>query len=279
MNIKVLLSIFLLLIAQHANAATHQFSVTEKSFLETIKIVENYLLTKNYEINQTNDKILEIYFDTPELTYLKQNRYIKYEAIAYLSKKKKKTKYRETIEYLSDDNKSYTFPVKHYNNVKTFEEKHPLLSLVKRKERQAFLDKLKTDGVKYPMRLKEIVQVSKLMHTFDIYTNNHKIGSIHISKLKTSALDNEIEFILSDIALINNQKLVKNLRNLLGVTDKKTIPNEYIVVYQQMEENVGLYYWILRYPYLINLLYAIGFSLLGLLIIFGLFGKRLRLKS
>ena len=279
MSIKVLLSVFLFVVGVYANAATHQFFISQKDFSETIKVVDNYLKTKSYKIKQSDDKILEIYFDTPELMYLKQTRYLKYKAIAYLSKKKKKTKYRETIEYLSDNNKSYTFPVKHYNNVKSFEEKHPLLSLVKRKERQTFLDKLKSDGVKYPMRLKEIVQVSKLVHTFDIYTDDHKIGSIRISNMKTSALDNEIEFIISEIELKNNQKLVKGLHNLLGVTDQQAIPNEYIVSYQQMEENVGLFYWILRYPYLVNLLYAIGFSLLGLLIIFGLFWKRLRLEN
>jgi len=278
MNTKVLLFLFLLTVASHTNAATHHFFVVEKDFLQTQKIVEEYLSTKSYEINQTDDKILEIYFDVPELLYLKQNGYVRYKAVEYLSKKKKRVKYKENIEYSVDNNSTYTFSVKHYENVKSLEEKHPFLSLVKRKERHSFLDKLHSDGIKYPTRLKEIVQVSKLVHTFKLNSDADNPGSISVNKVQVSSYDSETEFIMLEIDVKNSQVFIDDLNNILGIKKQKTVDNEYLITFKQMEKNVGLFYWILRYPYLVNLLYAVGFGVFGLLIVFGLFGKRLKSK-
>jgi len=271
MNNRVLLFLFLIIVT-HINATTKHLFIVEKDFLEAEKIIQNYLSKKVYTIKERDDKIVEIYFDVPELLYLKQNGYVRYKAVAYLSKKKKRVKYKESIDYSLDNHSSYTFSVKHYKNIKTFEEKHPLLGLVKRKERQDFLDKLHNSGIKYPTRLKEIVRVSKLTHTFEI---NNSLETIHISKIEASAFDTKTGFILLETD-VNNQRLIDELINILHIKDQKAIDNEYLIAFKEMEKNVGLFYWILKYPYLVNLLYAAGFGLFGLLIIYILFGRRLK---
>ncbi len=274
MIIRAWYFIFLLMAACSANAVTPHLFVVEKSFTEVQKGIKEYLSTTNYTVKERDDKIFEIYFDLPELSYLKQNGYIRYKAVQYLTKKKQKKKYIENIEYSLDGNSTYSFPVKHYNSVKTFEEKHPLLRLAKRKERQSFLDKLKQDGVEYPMRLKEIVQVSKLVHTFELSTRASKAGSIRINKIKASALNSETEFLMLEIDLKSNPTLINDLSIILGIQDKNNVDNEYAITFKQMKKNVSLFYWILRYPYLVNLLYGISYGFFGLLIVFFLFKKR-----
>ena len=64
-----------------------------------------------------------------------------------------------------------TFPVKHYKNSEALEGKHPLLSLVKRKDRQTLINELQNLGVKYPLRFKEVFTVYK---SIDINSSNSK---------------------------------------------------------------------------------------------------------
>ena len=103
---------------------------------------------------------LNIYFDTPDLYLLKNDKTLKYQAKRYLTKKTKKPKYLESITYHSKTQKPTTFDVKHYNKVKTIEEKHPLLSLIKRDQRASFIALLKKEGLKYPLKLKYIFEAS-----------------------------------------------------------------------------------------------------------------------
>ncbi len=217
MIVKIWLFIFLLLLANSANATTHHLYVVERSFDDIQKSIKEYLLTNNYKIEDKEDRIFEIYFDLPELTYLKKDGYIRYKALQYLTKKKKRVRYRENIEYSLDGNITYHFPVKHYNNVKTFEEKHQLLSLVKRGIRQSFLDRLKEDGLEYPMRLKEILQLSKIVQTYDISSNTSKVGSVSISKMEASSLGMTTSFLMLDIVSKADQSIIDDLVGVIGV--------------------------------------------------------------
>jgi len=102
---------------------------------------------------------LGIYFDTPDLYLLKNDKTLKYQAKKYLTKKNKKIKYIETIIYESKTQKKLTYDVKHYNSVKYIEEKHPLLALIKRDQRITFKNMLKKEGIEYPLKLKYILKV------------------------------------------------------------------------------------------------------------------------
>lgn len=131
-----------------------------------------YADTDKYAIdeNVTDSKnVLEIYFDTADLYLLKHDGVLKYRAERYLSKKNKKIKYIETIIYASKTQKQTIFEVKHYNSVKSTEEKHPLLSLVKRNQREAFTVMLKKEGIKYPMTLKYIFDTTLISNNPNQY--------------------------------------------------------------------------------------------------------------
>ena len=273
MFIKIFLSVFLLFTSCYSSTDVKQSFIVKKELSKVKKEIENYLTTKKHEVKQTKDKILEIYFDVPELSYLKQNGMIRYSAVAYLSKKKKKVKYSESITYSLDGNATSTFSVKHYNNIKTMEEKHPMITLVKRKERQIFLDQLHKDGVKYPMRLKEILQVSKIVHTLAVENDSNKIASISINQVEASALDQETNYVMLTIETDNTTNIVREIKSLLGL--QATAKTEYQLAFDEMNNNVSLFYWILRYPYLINLLYGLSFGMIGFMLIFLLFRKRL----
>ena len=158
-------------------------------------------------------KTLEIYFDTPQLTLLKNNSSLKYQASSYTSKKNK-LKYKESIIYTYDINKTKIFPVKHYNTVKSIEEKHPLLALVKRANRPLLIETLKQNAIIYPLKLKYIFKTSD--------TN-------------------------------------------------KTYPQ----LYKQHTKDTILFSLMFNYPYLKNLLYAIITAIIGALLIYTLFRKRL----
>ncbi|MEA3491171.1 MAG: hypothetical protein U9R27_04650 [Campylobacterota bacterium] len=272
---RVWLLAFWLLLANSANATSHHLYVVERSFESVQQSIKEYFATKSYRVEDREDKIFEIYFDLPELSYLKRDGFIRYRAVEYLTKKRKRVRYREKIEYSSDSNVTYHFPVKHYNSVKTFEEKHQLLSLVKRRERQSFLDRLKQDGLEYPMRLKEIVQVSKLVETYEISSDTTRVGSVSINKMEASAFGITTSFLMVDIVSKADQSIIDDLSEAIGTKDTKAIDSEYSLVFEQMERDINLFYWILRYPYLLNLLYAVALGIVGILIIFVLFRRRL----
>jgi len=117
-------------------------------------------------------KTLTIYFDTPELALLKNHSSIKYQTKEYTSKKGK-LKYKESIIYSYDKNKTQTFKVKHYNTVKSPEEKHPLLALVKRKDRPLLISTLKQNGITYPLKLKYIFKTSDTNKTYPQLYKQH----------------------------------------------------------------------------------------------------------
>lgn len=125
--------------------------------LITILALNVSVNAEELQIHKPHDT-LEVYFDTPSLSLLENNASLKYQAIKYLSTKKQKIKYNESIIYISSVQKKHQFEVKHYNSVKFLEEKHPLLALVKRKDRKRFRDILKNDGIKHPMKLKYVFE-------------------------------------------------------------------------------------------------------------------------
>jgi hypothetical protein len=108
-------------------------------------------------LHATENRLIEISFDTPKLYLLENNITLTYQARSYISKKSKKIKYYEEILYQSKKQKKILFEVKHYRKVKYQEEKHPLLSLIKREERHRFITILKQDGIKYPLKLRAIL--------------------------------------------------------------------------------------------------------------------------
>ena len=157
-----MLILYLGLLALPAMAAT-TYKI-ESDFITFKKKLEKLLLESGYQLKTTKKNELSLYFDTPGLSILENNGYLYYHAHEYLSKKNKK-KYRETIKYSNNGSVISDFMVKHYKSVKSIQEKHPLIALVKRKQRPLFMKTLRATGIKYPM---------KLNYIFDVFGCNHQ---------------------------------------------------------------------------------------------------------
>ena len=185
--------------------------------------------------NFNTNRELIVFFDTPELSILKNDGYLKYVAKEYKTKKNK-LKYTETIE-LKYNTIHRSIPVKQYNNIKMIEGKHALFSLVKREFRNEFKNILQQSGIKYPMRIKLIYRVSKIKNTYDLFFRNNKIDTF-----------------------------TKNLN------DEN---NEYVTIYKYLKSKVNFLSLKLSYPNILNLLSALLTGLMGLIIIKLLFNKRL----
>jgi len=134
-----------------------------------IKVLVIVLVLSSYLFGN----ILEVYFDTPKLYLLDNNLTLKYKVEEYTSKKNK-LKYKENIIFIDKNQKLYNFKVKHYKTVKSIEEKHPLLSLVKRRDRKTFISLLKNNGIVYPMKLKYVLKVSNIASSLDENVNYKK---------------------------------------------------------------------------------------------------------
>lgn len=269
--------------------SNHHYVVNDES-----GIIENklklLLKASDFDAIKTSDKIFEIYFDTPELHYLNNNGEIRYKAIEYISKKKKKVKYYEVILSAHSDREPSVFPVKHYNKVKNFEEKHPLLGLVKRKDREHFIAQMSNDGIDYPLRLKEILRVSKLSDSYGIKYKEQQVGILKINTMTASAFDDDVDFIMA--TSFSNKKNIQaftasdqehigaffnKLANMLTPVPSGDVvlDNEYAVVFHQLKKDIILFDLFLKYPFLVHLSYAAYFAVVGLVLLKLFFWRRI----
>ena len=238
-----------------------------------------------YQLSQRRGRVFEIYYDLPELIFLKNNGMVFYQAEEYLSKKKKKKKYHEKILYNPGSTESSIFKVKHYTKIQTQEGKHPLFSLVKRRQRAEFFKRLHQDGVKFPLRLKAIFQVSWNTHDFTVFSREKKLLLIRNSVLKGIRSKSEITFGLVRVDI--NKELFAELeepqknsiRDLLIRLKKIGKPLshdevDYKIIFQQMEKKIMFFHLQLRYPSIANFLYACVIGLVGGILIIFLFWER-----
>ncbi len=275
MFFKISLSIFsFLCIAITAKADIQTFLLGQQHISEAKMKVVKLLKKKDYVYRNTKQQIFEIYYDLPELYYLKHHGNIRYTAVPYVSKKKHRVKLKESVTYVKDKNTSVDFFVRHYNKTKFVEDKHPLLTLIKRSQRNIFLEHLKQDGIKYPMRLKEILRVSKTICTFQISLQAVEInGSVSqdneriiLSKLKVSSLGRNHTFVLLETDLGKYNSLYADLQKVFPDALKTT--SQYQTSFNQMKKNSSLVYsWLLKYPFLAKLGNTLLYALVGILII------------
>lgn len=278
--LMVLLIVFILSLQRLGAAANLQqnYYTTELSEPEFQHLMRQFSAAKSYNFTDTTNKYFAIYYDTPELKLNKEYRYLRYQAREYFSRKQKR-KYEENITYLSKNQQQRIISVKHYNRVKSLEGKHPLLSLIKRNERSTFIDVLDNDGIPYPMRLKQIFQVAKIVNTYELLKHDEKVATINLAQLRVSAFNQDTEFSILTLIMseaTSGTALQNELVAALGLENALSYPTEYTAVYTKMQQTVKFFPWIFQYPYLVNLLYALGLGLLGGFIIWSLFRKRLK---
>ncbi len=259
--------------------ASEKNNFQEKSFELTVditsiqKIIESSFQGSRYQFKKSSARSAGVYFDTPELSLLRQSGYLRIDAVEYQSKKGK-TKFHETIQYSRLGKTEYNLEVKHYNRVKSFEGKHPLLGLVKRKERSGFLEVLNTDGFIHPLRFKQIAKLTRISYIYKISLNGIHVVNISVHEIKTAALNQESTFNIISLRSNGSQKGNESFKKLSAVLLKALkiqkddiFDNEYSVLHHQLKIKTPYFDWLLCYPFLINLLYSLFIGLFGLIFI------------
>jgi hypothetical protein len=265
---------FLLLSLSIFVDAKDLYSSLNENTKDSISNLENYLNKNGYSFTKKSEKTFTIYFDTPELILYTQDLHISYNAIAYLSKKKKKEKYKETITYKDKKGILNSFKVKHYNSVKTLEGKHPLLHIIKRNQRKLFIEKLNANNIIYPLQLKSIMEVSKIIQSYSIVKNNKILATIHLNKVQINTLNHKINTNILHIESGYNITLKDKLFSLFQIIPTEINNTEYIFLFDILKHKINFILYILKYPYLITLMYSFIFLLFGLIFIFIFFRKR-----
>ena len=243
--------------------------------------VESSALSSETILNKSIVRSAGVYFDTPEFQLLENGAFLRFDAIEYLSKKKNKSKFQETVHYSSKRHPNYKMGVKHYNSVKTFEGKHPLLGVIKRKERSAFLAALESDGIPQPLRLKELSKLSRVSSVYKLSAEDIDLGELVVSEIRLEAFGRQIDFNMINIQLTAGQlsdphviSFSSSLLKALSVSNDKAFDNEYELVYSQLESQVLFFKWLLKYPFLVNLFYSIAIGFLGALVIWWVYKTR-----
>ena len=221
-----------------------------------------------------------VYFDTPEFGLLDKGSYLRFDAQEYRAKKNK-MKFHELVQYSSKNYPDYPLGVKHYKSVKSFEGKHPLLGLVKRKERGAFLEALEKDGFDKPLRLKEIAKLSRVSNLYQMSIGDIDYGAVVIHAVRAMAFDREIEFNVLELQLNSSQNsdkrligFVERLSQELGLKAEDAFENEYALVHSQLNKNILLFNWIFQFPFIVTLSYVLTWGLVGFVIVW--LGFRIR---
>ena len=264
------------------------FLVIPNAFAENICVdnvvaqesIERFFSTNGFDVAKKTSRQYKIYFDTPEFLLLNSGYSLRFLATEYRSKKLKQ-KFYEHVELFSGQNQNDIFSVKHYKNVESLEEKHPLLFLVKRKDREQFIGKIKGLGVKYPMRLKEAFQASDIIHKVSLSFAGIPIGFVAVHGLIVTSQDQKISINLRELKLdyeLVNQLATDKKDFILGYARKFECGknSEYEILFSIVNSEIDNFKFKLAHPYFFNLFYTFILTLIGVLVLKGLFWKRLR---
>jgi hypothetical protein len=229
-----------------------EFYVSEKNSSSIDKKIRAFAHEHNYTLALKKENSIEVYFDTPELTLSTKNQSLKYQLKSETSapNQKKKKSYQESILYRNKDNTLLTYPIKHYHTIKSAQEKHPLLSLIKRADREEFLKKLKENGILHPLTLRYVVKISKLTESYALIdSKKHKIF-ILVHKINLESFN-----IKKNFTTIEMDSPLKRLKRKLNITEKYT--NSYDFYLKRLKKDNFYFGLKIKYPYLFRLLNAL----------------------
>jgi hypothetical protein len=253
------------------------------------KVIENIklLARENFKVVENKKKIFEIYYETPEFHYRNNGGYLRFQAIPYLSKKKK-VKYNETVEHLDTGKLPQNYPVKHYDSIRSHEEKHALLGIIRRKSRNDFIEHLALDGIRHPMRIKPIFQVEKDVQELILSRNDEPVIRFIIRTLTTNTsttalsllvISNELEVLRDkNVNSVNQQplgKLVEDIKSTSPLT-RTTSAEEYHLLIDGIIETDKMFLIDFEHPALTRLGKAILIAILGFVFIYLFFIRNRR---
>ena len=257
-------------------------------------VLSNIFSRSSCKISESSERVLELYFDTPELLYHESDGFVYYEAREYFSKTGGKAKYNERIHCSINGKDIRTYEARQYNTVSGQEEKHPLLRLVHRGVRPEFFKNVKDHGVHFPMRFKAVLQASAVIHSFNIICNDGKSALIEVHDVELASFGSSSSYILlrvftSEMGTDRLQEdrlafseLIKELkRNSSSLSQNQiVVPQEtrYHISFEKMKEDTTFFLWKLRYPWLVRTIYGGMYGLIGWGLILLFCHRRLRLR-
>jgi hypothetical protein len=227
------------------------------------------------KVGRENERCYKIFFDTPDLFIYKNNSSLAYEATEYFTKTRNRRKFKETVLYRGIDRTVRQYPVHHYDKALSPVEKHPLLSLIKRTERDALLDRMSRDGIKFPMLIKTIFHLAENNITYKIFNKDEKLLCIlRLAQAKATVGGKNRSLTLFSIdmgetteplgqaapawksALLN--EIGELMQDNSEPTDyKATNKTAYGLTLAYLENNIKFFHLHLRYPALLKTIYLL----------------------
>ncbi len=268
---------------------------------KTASIIEKLaLLLNDFEIKhrdslkviRDNERRYKIFFDTPDLFIHKNNAALFYEATEYFTPTSKRRKFRETVIYRGIDQTRHQYTVQHYNKVISPLEKHPLLSLIKRGERNSFFEQVRRDGLKFPMRTKAIFQLAENNIAYNIFNKDEKLLCILRLAQAEAKVGGQDKFFsifsfersdITDTLSLGESPWRSALLNELGelmkddfgpIEYKGTNKSEYRVIFTYLENNIKFFHLYLQYPALLKTIYLLMAGFLTWIVV-----KQIKLKT
>lgn len=241
-----------------------------ESDIKLFKIeLEKTLKNSQYQLKTTTSNTLKIYFDTPELDILKNKGALYYQAQHH---KTNNNKYLEKVIYTNNKKTAKEYEVKHYEKVKSIQGKHPLLALIKRKQRAEFSQTLNATGIAHPMTLKYMFDVSQQSRHYQLYKNGIKQAHYTVT---THKINNHKNVTINKFTIDNNNQHLTTLIPQLKLTKLAQNENTYTTLYNELRKKEPNFDWKRNNHYLLNIIYITLTAIIGCLIIFLLNIKRL----
>ncbi|HIM07217.1 MAG: hypothetical protein ABGX36_03870 [Cycloclasticus sp.] len=266
----------------------HAFELHEKTFersfiidekhLSTAKNLDQFLLNEGFSTQISTSHSTNLYFDTPDQSLAKKGDYLR---LVTLKAASTKTGVDETLQYSNSNGSFYSMSVKHYRAAKTLEGKHPLISLIKRKERPMFKQLLVSDGVGYPLTLRAFSRVVKASYKYQLDLGGESVATVIVNNVKSIAFNSVFEFktisIESNNMMSSESKLAdltQHLFDTFGIAGETIFDNEYTLVHSHLTRHLVFFDWLLKYPFTSNLWRSLLFGLFGGMIVLYILKRR-----
>lgn len=247
----------------------------------------------------------EEYFDTPDLALLAEGKAIRYSVWADAPGTEPGAK-NEVAEILVPDVQGLgldpgrtgafgiilgdriRFEVAHYKATTSPDEKHRLLSVIKRAVRQAFKEVIRKLGIDNPLYLVNVLNVESRRAGFNIITGDNPVGKIYLEeataeKFGVGAMYALLRFVpdpswttvpagaeTASVAKAVEADLLRNLHVTVRVCD-----GDYQLAFTQLNDRFPFLKLLLKYPLIKKCGEIVLMSLFGFVVLVLFFHKRL----
>lgn len=275
LNILLFISLFTSLNLFSVNEVV--LGISRDSFNSLQDYLENEihfdLSIDSFDIKKAQVK--SIFFDTENQKLYKEYSYIEYSKFNQEGQKKVETISigQNKVPLIQD-----TYEVKNYNTIATYDEKNQLLKRIKRDIREQFKSEITKAFNVNPLNYIEFIEINNNTKVYKYILSNGKEIQLFLSK---SVIDKyKITHTGYNITLkYNSDNLdeVTNFKNVLleNFSDTVEYSNSYIYAFELIKKKIPLANILVRYPMVYKLIQAFIIVIIGFLIYFILFRKRL----